>query len=268
MKISWKIFTKKVFTMFLFQGSVFTINDFQKFDQAIKLLYESVSPNSFFYSDNVITWARNFSFLEDRHFMRVIDRNAETNIEKGIIWRSYVLCYFANIAKQLEGDFVEIGTYKGTTANIILDFCQLNRRKEKNNRQYFLYDTFEHNDSDLNHSLPEHSPKLYEQVKNRFAKYDFVKVIKGYVPESFSQGFPENKIAFAHIDLNQAPAEVAALEAVLPKLSPNGIVVMDDYGWLKYRKQKVAEDPVFEKFGMSVLELPTGQGIAIKPNQK
>lgn len=85
-----------------FQAGTFVINDVPKFNQAMQLLHESIStPDSFFSADNVITWARNFSFLEDRHFMRVIRRHAKTDIEKAIIWRSYVLCYFANMALKI-----------------------------------------------------------------------------------------------------------------------------------------------------------------------
>jgi len=111
--------------------------------------------------------------------------------------------------------------------------------------------------------MPEHSAELFAKVTQRFAGYPFVKVIKGYVPESFEQGFPE-QIAFAHIDLNQAPAEVEALKRIVPRMVPGSILVLDDYGWWAYRAQKEAEDPLLASFGLDVLELPTGQGIVFK----
>jgi hypothetical protein len=45
---------------------------------------------------------------------------------------------------------------------------------------------------------------------------------------------------------------------------PGAVLILDDYGWLGYRAQKLAEDPWFEKRGYRVLELPTGQGLLIK----
>jgi len=84
------------------------------------------------------------------------------------------------------------------------------------------------------------------------------------VPSSFSQGFPK-KIAFAHIDMNHPDPESAALESVLPILSNGGVIIFDDYGWHGYRRQKLALDPIAERMGHKILELPTGQGLLFKP---
>ena len=43
------------------------------------------------------------------------------------------------------------------------------------------------------------------------------------------------------------------------------MLVLDDYGWWCYEAQKKAEDPLLASFGLDVLELPTGQGLVIKP---
>jgi O-methyltransferase len=104
---------------------------------------------------------------------------------------------------------------------------------------------------------------MFEDVKERFSEFDFVKIIKGSVPESFSDGFPD-KIAFAHIDMNHPDPEVGALKAILPKLSKGGAVILDDYGWWGYSPQKIALDPIIKENGLSVLELPTGQGLILK----
>jgi predicted O-methyltransferase YrrM len=99
-------------------------------------------------------------------------------------------------------------------------------------------------------------------VKQRFADMPNVTVIKGAVPESFSQGTPE-KIAFLHIDMNNAEAELGALEALYDRITPGAVIVFDDYGWLAYREQKIVEDKFFAARGNQILELPTGQGILI-----
>ena len=78
----------------------------------------------------------------------------------------------------------------------------------------------------------------------------------------FSQGLPE-KIAFAHIDMNNAPAEIGALEAIEDRLVPGAVIVLDDFGALPYRAQHVAETEWFAKRGVPVLELPTSQGLVI-----
>ncbi len=65
-------------------------------------------------------------------------------------------------------------------------------------------------------------------------------------------------------DLNNAPAEIGALDRLFDRVSPGGIVLFDDYGWLAYRAQKDAEDPWLAARGYQVLELPTGQGLVFK----
>lgn len=242
-------------------GANFNITNPELFKHSVQGIRQSIAtPESFYCSDNVIAWNRNLSFMSDASFMAAIKRNATSDVEMAIIWRTYILCYFAKLARRLPGDFVEVGAYMGNTANVIADKVDL----ASSDKQYYLYDAFEHTAGDLNHAMPEHSPALYTKVKERFAAYPFVQVIKGHVPESFEQGFPE-QIAFAHVDLNQAPAEVAALRRIIPGMVPGSILVLDDYGWWGYRAQKEAEDPLLAEYGLDVLELHTGQGIVIKP---
>ena len=71
-------------------------------------------------------------------------------------------------------------------------------------------------------------------------------------------------ISFLHIDMNNADAEVGALERLFDKVVTGAVIVFDDYGWLAYREQKLGEDAFLAGHDMQILELPTGQGIAIK----
>lgn len=64
--------------------------------------------------------------------------------------------------------------------------------------------------------------------------------------------------------MNSAEPEAAAVREILPRLSDGGIVVLDDYGWWDYSDQKIAIDPIVAIHGLSVMELPTGQGVIIK----
>lgn len=242
-------------------GTNFNVIDAELFGASIDGIRRSIAcPDNFFCSDNIITWNKNFSFMGDRAFMAAVTKNATNDVELALIWRTYILCHFAKLARRLPGDFVEIGAYRGNTANVIADRLDLGAT----GKRYWLYDAFEHTGVELNHRMKHHGPGLHDEVKQRFADYPYVEVIKGHVPDSFAQGFPD-RIAFAHVDLNQAPAEVAALRAILPRLSSGGVLVLDDYGWWVYRAQKEAEDPLLAEFGLDVLELPTGQGVVIKP---
>ncbi len=224
------------------------------------LLSNVTIPYGNFCADNLITFNRNLSFLEDDKFMQAIDEHTETDIEKATIWRIYLLCWAAKRGMQLEGDFVECGCYRGISANIICDYVGLGD-SEKN---YFLYDLFEHTDDMGHHAMPGHSRELYEWVRNRFAHLKRVHVIKGYLPDSLRRACP-TKIALLHVDVsNNYPAAIGIVESLYDRVSPGGTIVLEGYGWLDYAGLKRVYDPFFAERGQMVLELPTGQGLVIK----
>jgi hypothetical protein len=232
--------------------------DHRAFCDSIQKALNELPEGGIFVGDNIFTFGRNLSFLEDPDFMRAFDAHTDTNSEKAVIWRAHVLGWAAKRALRLEGDLVECGCYKGVTARIVADYIGL----ASTGRRFFLYDLFEHEEGAKHHAMPEHSAELYDAVCRRFADMPSVRVIKGAVPASFAQGVPE-RIAFLHIDMNNAEAELGALEALYDRIVPGAVVVFDDYGWLAYRGQKLAEDRFVAARGNQILELPTGQGLLI-----
>ena len=68
-----------------------------------------------------------------------------------------------------------------------------------------------------------------------------------------------------HIDMNCAPPEVAALEYLWPRLVPGALVLLDDYGYQRHELQKDAMDGLAARLGVSILSLPTGQGLLVRP---
>ncbi len=212
-----------------------------------------------FTGDNLFTYNRNLSFLEDAPFMAAVAKNISNEVERAIIWRTSVLLWGVRNGLKLEGDFVEGGCYKGTSVRILcdtIDFANCDKR-------YFLYDLFEHEESMAHHAMPEHGNQLYQSVIDRFADTPNVIVTQGMIPDVLSEVAPE-KIAFMHLDMNNAAAEIGALDVLFEKMVPGALLVLDDYGWMAYRAQKLAEDPWFAARGYHVIELPTGQGLVIK----
>ena len=170
------------------------------------------------------------------------------------------MLYFAESCIGLDGDFLELGCHKGTSAKRLTERLGL----PSAGKHYWLYDLFEWNDGDEHTNMPGHdNPRMYEDVVQRFSGMSYVSVVKGSVPESFEQGFPE-RIAFAYIDMNHPVPESGALKRVLPLLVQGGVVVFDDYGWWGYSAQKRVLDPIPAEYGLSILELPTGQGLLLK----
>lgn len=233
----------------------------EMFSEGISATINSLHPDGIFAGDNLFTWSRNLGFLQDQKFVAAIDGNQPDRQELSLVWRLNTLCWAARQCSRLSGDFVEAGVYKGFTVKVICDYLDFNAM----DRDYYLYDIFYHSPEMGHPALSGHSASLYDEVCARFRHYPRVKIVQGLVPGSFKDGMPE-KIAFMHIDMNNAAAEVAVLDALYERLVPGGMIVFDDYGWSFYQEQKLAEDAWFaERHFERIMELPTGQGLLVKP---
>jgi hypothetical protein len=214
--------------------------------------------------DMLITFNRNMGFLEDARFMQALNGSADYPFEKTLVWRLHVLAWCAQNGLRRAGDFVECGVYRGFSTAVAARYLEFGGL----DRQWYLYDTFAGIPADqLNpgstESPPEYAmPGLYEFCRQRFAPYPNIHVVQGRVPEVLRERAPE-KVAFLHLDMNSAPAELAALEFFWERMAPGSLILLDDYGWRGYRAQKLAEDPFFAARGRTVLELPTGQGVVL-----
>ena len=67
--------------------------------------------------------------------------------------------------------------------------------------------------------------------------------------------------------MNNAAAEISAIEYLWGKLVRGGIVVLDDYAYgPEFMNQKTAWDQFASRNGFEILTLPTGQGLIVKSN--
>lgn len=232
-----------------------------KLNEAIESLAKAFTYT--FAGDMLITFDRNMGFFEDARFVEAFNANAATSIEKSLIWRLHVLCWCAQNGLRRDGDFVECGVHRGFCSAVAARYLDFG----SSDKQWYLYDTFagipaDQLDAGMASPAEYAEAGLYEACRKRFAAYRNVHVIQGRVPEVLHARAPE-KVAFLHLDMNSAPAELAALEFFWERLVPGALVLLDDYGWRGYRAQKLAEDPFFAARGLRVMELPTGQGIVL-----
>ncbi len=212
-----------------------------------------------FTGDNLVTFGKNLSFLTDEAFMAAVARHAETEIERSIIWRTAVLVWAARNGLKREGDFVECGCYRGTSARIVADTLGFGAVAKR----YWLYDLFEYPAGSTHTHMPGMGPELFETTQARFADLPNVSVFRGAVPGVLAGQSPE-RIAFLHVDMNNAAAEIGALEALFERMSPGAALVLDDYGYHGYVAQRDAERAWFAARGYDVIELPTSQGLVIR----
>ena len=234
------------------------VNDPKRFAElmaeAAKLVIGGV-----YLGDNLFTWMRNNSALDDGAFRDAWQANVSNGSDQAALWRRYILCCAAYHCVQLDGDFVECGTLFGTAVKTVIDFFG----REHFAKDFWVYDTFDVNPVD-GHQFEGQGPGLYEKVKARFADYSQVRLVQGLLPGSLA-GHSPARIAYLHIDMNHAAAEVAVLDALFDRVVTGGIVILDDYEWSEaYRAQKIAHSTWFEARQYRVFPLPTGQGLVLK----
>jgi hypothetical protein len=240
----------------------FGVQDGPQFVQSLRAVFDSLASHwqrGIFTGDNLITFGKNLSFLTDERFMAAIERHTGNDTERSIVWRTAVLCWAARNGLRRPGDFVECGCFRGTTARVIADVVDFGTL----DRQYWLYDLFEQPPASAHPPVPELGPQLFEATRERFAEFENIRVIRGSVPGVLAEQSPE-RIAFLHIDMNSVEAEIGALEVLFDRVSPGGVIVLDDYGYYGYRAQRDAERAWLAARGYDAIELPTSQGLVIK----
>jgi O-methyltransferase len=180
-------------------------------------------------------------------------------------WRAYVVCWCAEYASRFPGDFVECGVYKGGFARMIVNYADLG----DSGKSLHLFDTFK---GFVPESLrPEEVAMMdyykysdcLEEVRKAFESFPFVDIVAGPVPQTLPSVEIE-KVCFLSIDMNCVEPEIAAAEFFWPKMVSGAVMVLDDYGASLHIAQKIAFDDFATERGVSVLCLPTGQGLIFK----
>jgi hypothetical protein len=244
------------------------------------LLLDLVKPHhrSVFWGDRLLTLDKSAGFRSDPLFAQAMQQvNSSTGANQyaspdKISWRLHTLIWAASCALKVPGDFVECGVFRGDMSWVLTEMADLPSAGKK----LYAYDTFvgfdRRNSSAADFpEAPElfdriddeyRAPDIYPAVLARFSAKPYVSIIKGIVPDILKSHAPE-KICFLHLDMNSPAAERGALEVLFDRLSDGAIIVFDDYGWILHRKQKSAADEFMNERGCSILELPTGQGLAV-----
>ncbi|OGG55280.1 hypothetical protein A3D62_00960 [Candidatus Kaiserbacteria bacterium RIFCSPHIGHO2_02_FULL_49_11] len=171
------------------------------------------------------------------------------------------------LVKDLEGEIVECGVWKGLSSHLI---C--NRLKEFSpsfdGSGYHVIDSFE------GLSAPTERDQLPQERKGRFAvgveetkhalnEFPNISYHKGWIPDVFST-LPEQPYRFVHIDVDLADPAEASFEYFYPRLIQGGVIVCDDYGSISWPGTKGAVDEFCKRQNINALRLSTGQILILK----
>lgn len=228
------------------------------------------------YDQDGLRSIHNHEFMEDPVFKAAYARGVRAvGTDYHWHWRVHTGLWAASMAADLPGDFAEFGVNRGFMSSAIMQMLDWN----KTNRTFYLLDTFSGideryiDDNDRSIGVIERNKRDIESgfytfdlgsVQDNYREWPNARIIAGAVPDTLDQ-IDSNGFAFAHIDMNCAPPEVAAAEFVWPRLAPGGVILLDDYAYDGYRSQKLAMDAFARSKSVQVLSLPTGQGLIIKP---
>lgn len=134
-------------------------------------------------------------------------------------------------AKNLDGAFVEIGTFRGDSGAAALNYME----KTQIIKPAYFIDTFEGFTYEEAYSSEDiywqgtHFDTSFETVSKRFEKYKNANVIKSNI---ITDDLPHeiDKICVANIDVDMYEAVKAALYKVKDKIVKHGIIIAEDYG--------------------------------------
>lgn len=226
------------------------------------------------YDQEGLSTFHNHDFIDDPKFKAAVQRGVDGTPGQPFRpspWRLHVAMWAAETAMRRDGDFVECGVFLGFVSSVIMNFTSWN--ETPHSKRFLLIDSFEGLQASIltpeeiaagraDRYGDEYTDTFLRASKN-LSDFRNTQIIKGFVPQVLSQVHCD-RVAYLHIDMNAAAPEVAALEYFWPRVSPGGIVLLDDYAFNEHIAQKNALDELGEKLGYTVASLPTGQGLIVK----
>ena len=186
-------------------------------------------------------------------------------------------------AKNVDGDFVECGVWRGGNLMIAKDLC----RRFTIDRKFYLFDTFTGmsapTEADTTHAGAEASATYHERVREGHVDWvyasledvrenfrranlldDRVIFVKGKVEDTLTeaQNIP-TRIALLRLDTDFYESTRAELEILYPRLVSGGILIVDDYG--HWRGARKAVDEYFKGTALLWSRIDYTARLTVKP---
>jgi O-methyltransferase len=171
-------------------------------------------------------------------------------------------CIETLIADAIPGDLIEAGVWRGGAAIFMRAVL---KARGQNARTVWVADSFAGlpmpsrahpvDEGDRHHTFAQLAVPL-EEVQRRFAQYglldEHVQFLKGWFKDTLPDA-PIDRLALVRLDGDMYGSTIDALNALYPRLSPGGYVIVDDYA-LKgareavndFRRDNAIEDPIEE----------------------
>lgn len=176
------------------------------------------------------------------------------------LW-SFILNCNQIIEEKIEGDFAEIGVWRGNTASILKYYA------EKTNRWLYLFDTYTGFDKNDIRGIDADKTILFddtslELVQNVVGVYNKCRYIKGIFPSSITEEVKNKTYAVVSIDCDLYEPTIQALHFFYPRMAQGGIFLLHDYSSGRWNGVKKAIDEFCIHTQEHVILMPDKSGSA------
>ena len=174
--------------------------------------------------------------------------------------RCFILWQFVKVAARREGEAAEIGVYQGGTARL------LSKTLSNTGKTLHLFDTFS--------GMPATDPSRdivqegdfrdtsLQTVREYLGDCENVEFHPGFFPDT-GRVVEAKRFSFVHIDVDIYQSVKDCCEFFYPRMSPGGIMLMDDYGSRNCPGVRQAAEEFFHNKLEFPCYLPSGQSIVI-----
>ena len=172
-------------------------------------------------------------------------------------WMLYQLALMSN---EVPGDTAECGAYQGAGSYLICKATQ----KGSPARTHFIFDSFE----GLSTPAPcdgdyWHEGDLRCSLQNFQHPDGNVIIHKGWIPDRFPD-VKDRLFSFVHIDVDLHKPTADSMEFFYPRMSPGGMILLDDYGFTSCPGTKKAVDDFMQDKPEKITMLSCGSGLLIR----
>lgn len=183
--------------------------------------------------------------------------------------RFFHLVQLFRLTRGLYGTTAEAGVFRGL-ASYLLCHQQRLERADFDGSGHLAIDSFQ----GLSPATEEDGPRDYrgrfadtslEIARATLSEFPLVDIVQGWIPDVLDQ-LPERSYRFVHVDVDLYRPALACLEYFFPRLTPGGLLVVDDYGpWPNddFPGCRRAVDEFVQQHDLPMSALDTGNALLI-----
>ena len=177
------------------------------------------------------------------------------------LW-SFILNTKQILSEGIEGDFAELGVWRGNTASVLAYYAA------NSNRKLILFDTYEGFDKKDISGIDANKPMSFDDTSLDLVKAvigensNCCEFVKGYFPATISESHKNRQYAIVSLDCDLYEPMRAGLDFFYPLMPKGAVFFLHDYSSLHCDGAKKAIDEFCRANGEYVILIPDKSGSA------